>query len=114
MTYISIQEAANEIRSGLITPTELVLETLEQIDKYDNEVQAFVTVMRDQALAEAEQAEREIRTGLYRSPLHGIPVAIKDLVAVKGVRMTAGSRVLADHIAQENATVVELLRKNGA
>lgn len=114
MTYTSIQEAANDIRSGLITPTELVLETLEQIDKYDNEIQAFVTVTRDQALAEAEQAEQEIRTGLYRSPLHGIPVAIKDLVAVKGVRLTAGSRVLADHIAQEDATVVELLRKQGA
>ncbi|HZO73014.1 MAG TPA: amidase [Ktedonobacteraceae bacterium] len=114
MTYTSIQEAATEIRSGLITPTELVLETLEQIDAHDNEIQAFTTVMREQALADAEQAEREIRTGLYRSPLHGIPVAVKDLVAVKGVRMTAGSRVLADHIAQEDATVVELLRKNGA
>src|SRR5581483_11760466 len=107
-------EAATEIRSGLITPTELVLETLEQIDAHDNEIQAFTTVMREQALADAEQAEREIRTGLYRSPLHGIPVAVKDLVAVKGVRMTAGSRVLADYISREDAMVVELLRKMGA
>lgn len=114
MPYLSISEAAEEIKSGLITPTELVLETLERIDEMDQELQAYVTVMRDQALQDAERAEQEIRTGLYRGPLHGIPIAIKDLIAVKGVRMTAGSRVLADYIAPEDATVVEYLRQAGA
>jgi len=114
MPYVSISEAAEEIKSGLITPTELVLETLERIDEQDQELQAYVTVMRDQALQDAERAEQEIRTGLHRGPLHGIPIAIKDLIAVKGVRMTAGSRVLADYIAPEDAAVVEHLRQAGA
>jgi aspartyl-tRNA(Asn)/glutamyl-tRNA(Gln) amidotransferase subunit A len=70
--------------------------------------------LRDQAYEEAEKAENEQRTGLFRSPLHGIPIAIKDLIAVKDVRMTAGSKVLADHISREDATVVEQLRTAGA
>lgn len=114
MPYTSIRAAAEEIHSGVITPTELVAETFERIDELDGEIQAFVTVMRDSAYEDAEQAERELRTGLYRSQLHGIPVAIKDLIAVRGVRTTAGSKVLADYISQEDATVVELLRKAGA
>ena len=114
MPYTSIREAAEEIHSGIITPTELVMETIERIDEQDSEIQAFITVMREQALKEAEQAERELRTGLYRSQLHGIPIAIKDIIAVKDVRMTAGSKVLADYIASEDAMVVEQLRKSGA
>ncbi|MFL5691893.1 MAG: amidase [Ktedonobacteraceae bacterium] len=114
MPYTSIREAAAEIHSGLITPTELVLETLESIEERDGAIQAYITVLRDQALKDAEQAETEMRTGLYRSQLHGIPVAIKDLIAVKDVRTTAGSKVLAEHISQEDAMVVEQLRKSGA
>jgi len=114
MPYISIREAAEEIHSGIITPTELVMETIERIDEQDSEIQAFITVMREQALKEAEQAERELRTGLYRSQLHGIPIAIKDIIAVKDVRLTASSKVLADYIASEDAMVVEQLRKSGA
>jgi len=114
MPYLSIHQAAEEIHSGLITPTELVTEILERIDELDGEIQSYITVTRDQAYKDAEQAEREQRTGLYRSPLHGIPIAIKDLVAVKGVRTTAGSKVLTDHISQEDAMVVEQLRKAGA
>jgi len=114
MPYTSIREAAEELHSGMITPTELVMEALERIDEQDSDIQAYVTVMREQALTDAEQAERELRTGLYRGQLHGIPVAIKDIIAVKEVRMTAGSRVLADYVAHEDATVVEQLRRAGA
>src|SRR5438552_3172896 len=114
MPYLSITEAAAELRSGLITPTELLAETLERIDQLDSDIQAFVTVMRDQAYEEAETAENEQRTGLFRSPLHGIPIAIKDLIAVKNVRMMAGSKILADYVPQEDATVVEQLRRAGA
>src|SRR6266576_4952779 len=114
MPYQSIQHASEELSAGLITPTELLAETLDSIDQLDSDIQAFVTVMRDQAYAEAEKAENEQRTGLFRSPLHGIPIAIKDIIAVKDVRMTAGSKVLADYIASEDAMVVEQLRKSGA
>src|SRR5258706_11376761 len=114
MAYTSIREAAEEIHSGLITPAELVLETLERIDERDGEIHAYVTVMREQALKDAEQAERELRTGLYRRQLQGTPIAIKDLIAVQDVRLAAGSKVLADYVSHEDATVVELLRKAGA
>src|SRR5712691_11455546 len=114
MPYQSIQQASEELRSGLITPTELLAETLDSIDQLDGEIKAFVTVMRDQAYEEAEKAEREQRTGLFRGPLHGIPIGVKDLIAVKDVRMTAGSNVLADYISPEDATVVEQLRTAGA
>jgi aspartyl-tRNA(Asn)/glutamyl-tRNA(Gln) amidotransferase subunit A len=114
MPYLSIQQASDELRSGLITPTELLAETLERIDQLDGAIKAFVTVMRDQAFEEAEKAEHEQRTGLFRGPLHGIPIGVKDIVAVKDVRLTAGSKVLADHIAREDATVVEQLRRAGA
>jgi aspartyl-tRNA(Asn)/glutamyl-tRNA(Gln) amidotransferase subunit A len=114
MPYLSIQQTSEELRSGLITPTELLAETLERIDQLDSDIKAFVTVLRDQAYEEAEKAENEQRTGLFRSPLHGIPIAIKDLIAVKDVRMTAGSKVLADYVPQEDATVVEQLRRAGA
>src|SRR5262245_56520344 len=111
MPYLSIQQASQELHSGVITPTELLDEALQRIDQFDGDIQAFVTVMRDQAYDEAGSAENEQRTGFFRSPLHGVPVAIKDLIAVKNIRMTAGSKVLADYIPQEDATVVEQLRK---
>ncbi len=114
MLYQSIQQASEELRSGIVTPTELLADTLNSIDQLDSDVQAFITVMRDQAYEEAEKAESEQRTGLFRSPLHGIPFAIKDIIAVKHVHMTAGSQVLADYIAQEDAAVVEQLRRAGA
>ncbi len=114
MLYTSLRELADEIHAGIITPPELVAETLDRIDALDGEVQAFLTVIREQAMRDADQAEREQRTGLYRSPLHGIPIAIKDLIAVKGERTTAGSQVLAEHISQEDAMVIEQLRKAGA
>jgi aspartyl-tRNA(Asn)/glutamyl-tRNA(Gln) amidotransferase subunit A len=113
MPFLSISEVAADLRSGIITPTELLAETLERIDQLDSDIQAFVTVMRDQAYEEAEKAENEQRTGFFRSPLHGIPIAIKDLIAVGQVRMTAGSKVLADYVPQEDATVVEQLRRAG-
>src|ERR1700680_1521415 len=114
MSYLSITEAAADLRSGMTTPTEMLAEALERIDQLDSDIKAFVTVTRDEALADAEKAEQEQRTGLFRSPLHGSPLGVKYLVAVKGVRLTAGSRVLADNIATEDATVVEQLRRAGA
>ncbi|MBX5456678.1 MAG: amidase [Thermogemmatispora sp.] len=114
MLYRSIRELADDIRSGMTTPGELVSEALERIEALDGELQAFVTVMRDAALQAAEEAEHEQRRGFFRGPLHGIPIAVKDLIAVRGERLTAGSRVLADYVAPEDASVVEHLRRHGA
>src|SRR2546421_5953641 len=114
MPYLSIREASEDMRSWMTTPTELVAEALEKIDLLDGEIKAFVTVLGEQALADAARAETEQRMGFYRSPLHGIPIGIKDIIAVKGARMTAGSQVLADYVSPEDAAVVEQLRKAGA
>ena len=73
-----------------------------------------MTVTADLARAQAAEAEREIAAGRYRGPLHGIPVAVKDLFATKGIRTTAGSRILRDWIPEEDATVVRKLREAGA
>ncbi len=114
LPFTTIAEAAQALRNGLTSPGELVEEAFNQIEARDGEIKAFVTLMREQALADVEMIEREQFTGFYRSPLHGIPVAIKDIIAVKDVRTTAGSRVLEQHISREDAMVVEQLRKAGA
>lgn len=114
LPYKTIKEAAEALRSGLTSPHELVEEAFKRIDEVDDRLEAFVTLMRDEALADADMIEREQFTGFFRSPLSGIPVAIKDLISVKGVRTTAGSKVLADYISPEDAMVVEQLRKAGA
>ena len=75
---------------------------------------AYVTVMAETATAEAEAAEAEISSGMYRGPMHGIPVAIKDIIYTEGVLTSAGSRVLADHVPEYDSTIVERLRGSGA
>src|SRR5205809_809205 len=77
-------------------------------------LEALITVTAELALEQARQAEREIETGRYKGPLHGMPVAVKDLFATKGIRTTAGSRILADWVPNEDATVVRKLRQAGA
>src|SRR5260370_7037296 len=104
MPYLSIQEASEELRSGLITPTELLAETLERIEQLDSKIHAFITVMRDQAFAEAEKAENEQPTGLFRGPLNGIPIGVKGLITVQTGRLTAGPQDLADHVSQQPST----------
>jgi len=114
MPYLSIQEAAEDLKAGLMTPTELLAELFELLKEREPAIHAYTTLMREQAFNDAERAEQEMRTGLSRGPLHGIPIALKDLIAVKNVRLTAGSEVLVDFVATEDAAVVERLRKQGA
>ncbi|MGZ5147016.1 MAG: amidase family protein, partial [Burkholderiales bacterium] len=86
------------MRAGTLSPVELARECLTRIEKLDSRLHAFITVTADQALQDAAMAEREIRAGAYRGPLHGIPIALKDIVWTKGVRTTAHSRVLLDWV----------------
>src|SRR6266566_728119 len=101
MPYLSIKDAAEEIHSGLITPAELVAETLERIDTLDGDLKAFITVMRDQAYEDAERLERELRTGLYRSPLHGIPSGGKTILPAKVCGTRPGPRWLPDNFRRK-------------
>ncbi len=113
LAFTSIAELAPLIQKKEVSPVELTRGYLERIDRLNDEYLAYLTILRDEALAAAHTAEQEIVHGRYRGPLHGIPIALKDLFAVKGVRMTCGSKILADHIADSDATVVTRLRQAG-
>jgi aspartyl-tRNA(Asn)/glutamyl-tRNA(Gln) amidotransferase subunit A len=107
-----IADAASLLRARRISVTELVRDSLARADNR-RDLNAFTLVMRDQALAEAAEADREIAAGRYRGPLHGIPITVKDLVDVHGTATTAGSNVPAA-IASSDAPVVTRLRAAGA
>jgi aspartyl-tRNA(Asn)/glutamyl-tRNA(Gln) amidotransferase subunit A len=87
---------------------------LERHEILNPKLNVYITVMAEQALAEAKVAEEEIISGHYRGFLHGVPVGVKDLCATKGVRTTAGSKILADWIPEKDATVINKLREAGA
>src|SRR5947209_124535 len=113
LAYLSIAEAAPRLASRDVSPVELTRACLERIDRLEPQINAFITVLADAALAEARAAEEEIGRGQYRGPLHGIPIAHKDLLSTRGVRTTAGSRVLRDFVPDGDATVVTRLREAG-
>ncbi len=111
---LSLAEAAARIRTRAATPTQLVEACLARIDVYNPKLNAFITVMRDQALAQARELEAEQKAGKYRGPLHGIPIALKDNIDTAGVRTTAGSAVFDDRIPEEDAEVTRRLKTAGA
>jgi len=102
------------LRSKKLSPVELTQACLAQIEKLNPELNAFITVTADTALAQARAAEAEIQRGDWRGPLHGIPLALKDLIDVAGVPTTAASAVFEHRIAQEDAEVVRRLKAAGA
>lgn len=114
LEYLTIAEAARRIEAGEVSPVELTRAYLERIDRLDPDLNTFVTVTREPALADAGRAEADIAAGRYRGALHGIPVSIKDSLATAGVRTTAGAKHLSDWIPDEDATVVARLRQAGA
>jgi len=90
----TIAGLGSEIRNRKVSPVEVTRLFLERIERINPILNAYVTVAADDALAEAKRAEDEIAQGRYRGPLHGIPFSIKDNIATKGVRTTAGSKIL--------------------
>jgi len=112
--YLTIAQASSLIRTGQLSPVELATAHLSRIEALGPRLHAFITIMRESALAQAREAEGEIRAGRYRGPLHGIPIAHKDIVATRGVRTTGHSTLLKDWVPDENATVFERLRDAGA
>lgn len=111
---LSLAGAARAIRSRELSPVELVEACLAQIRAHDPLLRAWITVCADEALAQARNAEREIDAGEDRGALHGIPIGLKDNIATRGVRTTAGSRVLGSWIPEQDATVTARLRAAGA
>jgi aspartyl-tRNA(Asn)/glutamyl-tRNA(Gln) amidotransferase subunit A len=111
---ITISEAASLLSARDVSPVDLTQACLERIERIDPALNAFITVTRDLALQQARVAEREISNGRYRGPLHGIPIALKDLIDTAAVRTTAGSALFQDRVPTEDATVVRRLKAAGA
>ncbi len=114
LTRLSIAEAANLIRRKKLSPVELAEACLQRVGSVDARLRAFITVTRDEALATAQQAASAIARGNYKGPLHGIPLALKDLFDTAGVRTTAGSKIMADRVPAEDAEVTARLKAAGA
>jgi aspartyl-tRNA(Asn)/glutamyl-tRNA(Gln) amidotransferase subunit A len=114
LAFLSVEALGERLRRRELSPVEITRVYLERIAALDPELHAFITVTREPALADAATAEREIAAGQHRGPLHGVPLAIKDLFYTAGVRTTAGSRILADFVPAEDATVVARLKAAGA
>ena len=110
----SILETSELLRKRTVSPVELTNECLALIEKLNPKLKAFITVTADSALAEARRAEAEIRRGEWRGPLHGIPLAFKDLIDSADVRTTAASLLFKDRIPTEDAEVVRRLKTAGA
>ena len=111
---MTIREAAAGLRARRFSAVELATAAISRIDRHNSSLRAFITVTAGQALDQARQADRELAMGKDRGPFHGIPVALKDLFATKGVRTTAGSKVYENFVPEINATVVEKLLAAGA
>ena len=111
---MTIADAAPRLARGEVKSEKLTEECLSRIEALNPKLNAFITVTADEALAVARAADHDIAGGRYRGPLHGIPMSLKDLIDLKGVRTSAGSLVRADHLAQEDAVVTARLRKAGA
>ena len=112
--YKTISELAPLVRDGKVTSIELTESQFERIAQLDGHLKSYATLMVDSAIKQAKTADREIAAGNYRGPLHGIPIAVKDLCFTTGVRTMGGSAVFADNVPKFNATVVTRLDDAGA
>lgn len=111
---LSLAEAARRLRNREATAVELVDACLARVEQWEPHVHALVTVLGEQAISRAEQADRELAGGRPRGPLHGVPVVVKDLIDVSGVPTEAGSQILAGSIAESDAAVITRLKDAGA
>lgn len=109
-----ILEAAEKLRSKKVSSVELTQQCLDRIHQHDARLNCFISLTADAALLRARQADEEIARGEDKGPLHGIPIAHKDLFYTKGVRTTAGSKIYADFVPDHDAAVVEKLDQAGA
>jgi amidase len=114
MHYTTLLEAASAIRSKKVSPVELTRSMLDRIAKLDPALLAYATVTPELALTQAAAAEAEIAAGSYRGPLHGVPIAVKDIFNTAGVVTAAGMTIYADNVPDQDATVVRRLRDAGA
>ena len=111
---LSLSEVAQKIRSGEVSSADLTRTMIDRIRSCDPDYKAYAQVTKAQAISAAIEADAEIKAGVYKGPLHGVPIAIKDILEFKGSRTEVGSKIRSGHISSQTATVVEKLRAAGA
>jgi len=114
ITSLNLNEAAALVKQKKISPVDLTRACLARIEALNPVLNAFITVTAESALAEARGAESEVQRGEWRGPLHGIPIALKDLFDTVGVKTTAGSALFKDRVPKDDAEVVRRLKAAGA
>jgi len=112
--FLGIRELGRLYRSGKVSPVEVVEALLGRIERHEPKLNAWITVLREEALTEARRIERDFQSGWDLGPLHGIPVGLKDNIDTAGIRTTCASRILAENVPSRDATVVKKLREAGA
>ncbi len=111
---MTILEAGQALRSRRVSCLELTDQCLDQISKLNPRLNAFITVTQESARIQAQRLDHELAQGRDRGPLHGIPIAHKDLISTKGVRTTSGSKLFWDNVPTADAPIVEKLASAGA
>lgn len=114
LARLSLAEAARLVEEKEVSPVDLVESSLERISAIDERLKAYIAVYEDEARQVAKASETMIVAGHRLGPLHGIPIGIKDNIGLKGLRTTAGSKILADWVPEEDATVAARLKGTGA
>src|SRR5205809_4999786 len=109
-----ITRVSKLVHEGSISPVDLILATLERIERFDKRINSYITVMKDVAMQDAKRIEREIKLNNHKGPLQGIPIALKDNIATKDAVTTCGSKIMLDNVPSYDATVVKHLKDAGA
>ncbi len=114
ISKLTIKHLSKLITSREISCLEVVNATIEKIEKLNPKLNAFITILDESAKREAKHADSLIKQGKYLGPLHGIPISLKDLIYIKGVRSTSGSKILTDFVPDYDSTITRKLRTAGA
>jgi len=114
LAYLGLIEVGDRVRRGELTSEQVTAESLTRTHRLDSKLNSFVSLLADDALQQARSADREMATGQRRGPLHGVPLAVKDLLDMAGQPTAAGSVMLQNNLAASDSTVVRKLREAGA
>lgn len=112
--FLTLAAASDRVRKKAVSPVELTRACLQRIERLNPELNAWITLTAEAALAHARELETEVQHGRWRGPLHGIPIALKDNIDTAGVRTTAASELFKDRVPSEDAEVVRRLKNAGA
>ncbi|HEY7536035.1 MAG TPA: amidase, partial [Thermodesulfobacteriota bacterium] len=114
LPFLTIREISELIKKKEVSPLELTQVVLDRIDKIECKVHAYISISKEESLQAARKAEKLMSSGTYMGALHGVPISVKDIFAVKGIRTTCASKILENFISPHDATVVEKLKNAGA